>query len=168
MVTLSRVGIKVWYFINFTNTVLGQLNVRKKNPTLSSFAAMGGKWHFRKVFLKCKFFEFDCCFRYHALLFEKKKLDFLAPEYNVNRFQFKMPKFKNKNAHMVLLYRWVYWNFDPYSSVTSFKLGVDLSQQRKMILQLVYFVCHYFWAYLFFIFGASLSLNNILETINFL
>ena len=135
MVTLSRVGIKVWYFINFTNTVLGQLNVRKKNPALSSFAAMGGKWHFRKVFLKCKFFEFDCCFRYHTLLFEKKKLYFPAPEYNVNRYQFKMPKFKNKNAHMVLLYRGVYCNFEPYLLVKSLKLTVDLSQQRKMILR---------------------------------
>ena len=77
-------SIKFWHFTYFINMISGRFNVKakkkKKNTALLSFAAMGGKWHFRKILTQ--FFEFDCCFRYHALMFEKKKLNFMAPEFN--------------------------------------------------------------------------------------
>ena len=45
---------------------------------------------------------------------------------------------------MLLLYREVYCEFEPYSSLTSWKLGVDLSQEWKMILQSGLFCSQFF------------------------
>ena len=41
---------------------------------------MGGKGHFRKILIQC--FEFCSCSRYHALIFDKNKLDLAVPEFN--------------------------------------------------------------------------------------
>ena len=103
MVTLSRVGIKVWRFTYFTNTILGQLNVKKrKNSALSCFAAMCGKWHFRKVLTQ--FFELDFCFSYHALISEGKKLDFMAPEYNAESIGPNLKCQKSKTKKLIYFF----------------------------------------------------------------
>ena len=134
MVTLSRVIIKVWHFTYFINMIPGQFNVKtkkkqkKKNTALLSSAGMGGKWHFRKILTQ--FFEFDCCFRYHALTFEKKKLNFMAPEFNAKSIGANLKSQKSKTKKLICsLCTGLYYDFESYSSVTSLKLAVDFSQE---------------------------------------
>ena len=66
-VTHSRVGIKVWHFTYFANTIPGRFNVKKKKiPALFSFEAIGGEGYFRKYLTQ--FFGLDYCSCHHTLI----------------------------------------------------------------------------------------------------
>ena len=175
MVTFSRVRIKVWHFTYFTNAIPGQLNAKtkqkKKSPAILSFAATGGKWHFRNIFTY--FFEFHCCFHYHTLIFEKKKLDFIAPEFNAELIGTNLKCQKSKTKKLICSF--CTGTYNAISSLTrqwrhKSLLWIYLKNE-KWFCSAVYFVCSYFWClktYIFFIFSDSLPLNNILETIDVL
>ena len=97
-VTHSRVGIKVWHFTYFANTIPGRFNVKKKKkiPALSSFAATGGEGYLKKNVTQ--FFGFDYYSCYHTLIFEKKTPDLIAPKFNAESLETNLKCQKSKTT----------------------------------------------------------------------
>ena len=90
---------------------------------------MCGKGHFRKILTQC--FEFCCCSRYHALIFDKNKLDFAVPEVNAESFGTILKCQKSKTKKLVCsFYTGEYiaissCDFQPYSFAQGTKKSTD-------------------------------------------